>query len=234
MEPLTAALARTVSRGTPYGTRTRVSAVKGRRPRPLDEGRNTQSCREAKPRRQEPKTGQWGLARTVSLRLAQQASPERTAHRTRARRIVKVGAKPPSEGELFLRDRSGDPEAAPGQQLPELPRATQDGREGPRGLRGAKPVVTDDHMGLRAAARRVFDGGGVKRLFRWINRSRNHQRRRVDWLEATRSPMPRPRAASPWPRCSRGSSRRRPRPRRRPIGTPSPTRSVRRTTGSAP
>ena len=24
--------------GTPYGTRTRVSAVKGRRPRPLDEG----------------------------------------------------------------------------------------------------------------------------------------------------------------------------------------------------
>ena len=25
--------------GTPYGTRTRVSAVKGRRPRPLDEGR---------------------------------------------------------------------------------------------------------------------------------------------------------------------------------------------------
>ena len=25
--------------GTPYGNRTRVSAVKGRRPRPLDEGR---------------------------------------------------------------------------------------------------------------------------------------------------------------------------------------------------
>jgi hypothetical protein len=25
--------------GAPYGTRTRVSAVKGRRPRPLDEGR---------------------------------------------------------------------------------------------------------------------------------------------------------------------------------------------------
>lgn len=28
-----------VKGGTPYGTRTRVSAVKGRRPRPLDEGR---------------------------------------------------------------------------------------------------------------------------------------------------------------------------------------------------
>ena len=27
------------SAGAPYGTRTRVSAVKGRRPRPLDEGR---------------------------------------------------------------------------------------------------------------------------------------------------------------------------------------------------
>jgi hypothetical protein len=26
-------------RGAPYGTRTRVFAVKGRRPRPLDEGR---------------------------------------------------------------------------------------------------------------------------------------------------------------------------------------------------
>jgi hypothetical protein len=26
------------SRGDPYGTRTRVFAVKGRRPRPLDEG----------------------------------------------------------------------------------------------------------------------------------------------------------------------------------------------------
>ena len=29
-----------VESGTPYGTRTRVSAVKGRRPRPLDEGRS--------------------------------------------------------------------------------------------------------------------------------------------------------------------------------------------------
>ena len=31
--------------GDPYGTRTRVSAVKGRRPRPLDEGAQTISAR---------------------------------------------------------------------------------------------------------------------------------------------------------------------------------------------
>jgi transposase-like protein len=51
-----------------------------------------------------------------------------------------------------------------------------------RGLRGVKLVVADDHKGLRAAARRVFDGGGVKRLIQWINRSRNHQRCRVHWM----------------------------------------------------
>jgi len=40
----------------------------------------------------------------------------------------------------------------------------------------------DDHNGLRAAARRVFNGVGVKRLIRGINRSRNHQRCRVHWM----------------------------------------------------
>ena len=51
-----------------------------------------------------------------------------------------------------------------------------------RGLRGVKLVVSDDHKGLRAAARRVFNGGGVKRLIRGINRSRNHQRCRIHWM----------------------------------------------------
>jgi transposase-like protein len=37
-----------------------------------------------------------------------------------------------------------------------------------RGLRGVKPVIADDHKGLRAAARRVFDA--------------THQRCRVHWL----------------------------------------------------
>jgi transposase-like protein len=48
-----------------------------------------------------------------------------------------------------------------------------------RGLRGVKLVSADDHKGLRAAARRVFDGAGVTRLIQWINRSRNRQRCRV-------------------------------------------------------
>ncbi|MBN9678875.1 IS256 family transposase [Salipiger bermudensis] len=51
-----------------------------------------------------------------------------------------------------------------------------------RGLRGVKLVISDDHKGLRAAARRVFNGGGVKRLIRGINRSRNHQRCRIHWM----------------------------------------------------
>ncbi|PJN92642.1 IS256 family transposase, partial [Amaricoccus sp. HAR-UPW-R2A-40] len=37
-----------------------------------------------------------------------------------------------------------------------------------RGLRGVKLVIADDHKGLRAAARRVFDA--------------THQRCRVHWL----------------------------------------------------
>ena len=45
-----------------------------------------------------------------------------------------------------------------------------------------KLVISDDHKGLRAAARRVFNGGGVKRLIRGINRSRNHQRCRIHWM----------------------------------------------------
>lgn len=51
-----------------------------------------------------------------------------------------------------------------------------------RGLRGVKLVISDDHKGLRAAACRVFNGGGVKRLIRGINRSRNHQRCRIHWM----------------------------------------------------
>ena len=46
----------------------------------------------------------------------------------------------------------------------------------------AETFWTDFHKGLRAAARRVFNGGGVKRLIRGINRSRNHQRCRIHWM----------------------------------------------------
>ncbi len=42
-----------------------------------------------------------------------------------------------------------------------------------RGLDGVKLVVSDAHTGLKAAIARVFEGGGVKRLIQWINRSRN-------------------------------------------------------------
>mgnify|MGYP002152475223 FL=1 len=59
-----------------------------------------------------------------------------------------------------------------------------------RGLRGVKLVVADDHKGLRAAARRVFDGGGVKRLIQWINRSRNQQRCRVHWFRNALAHVP--------------------------------------------
>src|SRR3712207_7341132 len=34
--------------GAPYGTRTRVFAVKGQRPRPLDEGRRSGRCRRGR------------------------------------------------------------------------------------------------------------------------------------------------------------------------------------------
>jgi transposase-like protein len=59
-----------------------------------------------------------------------------------------------------------------------------------RGLRGVKLVVADDHKGLRAAARRVFDGGGVKRLIQWINRSWNQQRCRVHWFRNALAHVP--------------------------------------------
>ena len=45
-----------------------------------------------------------------------------------------------------------------------------------RGLRGVKPVIADDHKGLRAAARRVFDA--------------THQRCRVHWLRNALAPCP--------------------------------------------
>ena len=51
-----------------------------------------------------------------------------------------------------------------------------------RGLGGVRLVIGDAHTGLKAAIARVFEGGGVKRLIQWINRSRNGQRCRVHWM----------------------------------------------------
>ena len=51
-----------------------------------------------------------------------------------------------------------------------------------RGRGGVRLVISDAHTGLKAAIARVFEGGGVKRLIQWINRSRNGQRCRVHWM----------------------------------------------------
>ena len=55
-----------------------------------------------------------------------------------------------------------------------------------RGLRGVKLVIADDHKGLRAAARRVFNA--------------THQRCCIHSMRKP-SPVPRPSSAPPWRRC---------------------------------
>lgn len=59
-----------------------------------------------------------------------------------------------------------------------------------RSLRGLKLVVADAHDGLRAGARGVFDGGGVKQGIRWINRCRNRQRYRVHQARKASADVP--------------------------------------------
>ena len=67
--------------GTPYGTRTRVSAVKGRRPRPLDEGRSGGVCNGAAEGWQEG-----AGPRTAGDFVALEATPRQPAGEGAARR----------------------------------------------------------------------------------------------------------------------------------------------------
>ena len=83
-----------------------------------------------------------------------------------------------------------------------------------------KLVIADDHKGLRAAARRVF--------------SATQQRCRVHWMRNALAHAPAKSRTAVAAMLKTIFARGKPRPRRRPSGTPSPMRSERSRTSSAP
>jgi len=85
-----------------------------------------------------------------------------------------------------------------------------------RGLRGVKLVIADDHKGLRAAARRVFNA--------------THQRCRIHWMRNALAHAPTKQRAAVAAMLKTIFA---PRPRPRPSGGSSPTRCARSNPGSA-
>jgi putative transposase len=109
-----------------------------------------------------------------------------------------------------------------------------------RGLRGVKLVIADDHKGLRAAARRVFNAGLQRCRVHWARNLLGHA---APKQRAAVAAMIRTIFAHRASADARSDSRRdggqqtaegTPNPRPLPSGTRSPTRSATGTTSSAP